>query len=652
MEFNQTFFILIGQSLFFVVILALCLKFAANKHRLHLKKIAQEINKTDSSHGATDDKNQTSQQIRELLMKKIQQLQTKNTALEKIEVEHTKLKEKYESLRLNMLKKPGESASVSADPGVASLKTAETKQEQFNRKAKCLSDASGSTEKASHELKSLNKKNTEQRDTIEILRSQIKKYELESNLNQMQIDKKNQALETLNSLENALLESQSTSERLENNLEKLRRELDKSQKEVDRLEKMRMQSESESISEKKTGDKKSYTLISKNTHDEVLDDEKDPFEIEAIQNYHNLKNEVQRLRSSTSEQRQMIFSLEGELIALRKELAIGGLSQEDQAEKEAQLSKLEKLLAETEGCVGILENEISYLQERIDSMSSDSEQAAEGAKEIKNTDEISQELDTIRTELEVASQRLDEDSKIRSQLAAAIITTSKTDMDSKVHVVATHVLEALEDFGEQIIVKINAKQGEIEVSSSDKLAANVKSAVTNVLRQSVTSKATEFDLIDNNQGLLAGHRRVGVYLRTGIKSRPEIEQLRTHLEYVLVVADSMVAAIDEGLLLKNQKATMQRLIQRVKKNLSTRAVQSKHQSAEIRRTVDDFLSELYTSLHTMNLTENQSKFFDVMIDEVKERMQVLFETEIAVDTAFVDFIEKLDRGGDQGADQA
>lgn len=642
MEFNQTFYILIGQSLFFLVILALCLKLAVNKHRAHLKKIVEQINNSTVNQDEEGEKKQSSQQIRELLMKKIQQLQTKNVALEKIEVQHTNLKTKYESLRLSLLKGPGEAGGEEDGLSNGGGKEKETKKERFNRKTKCLNDATGSASKASRELKILNKKNSEQRSTIEVLRAQVKRYELVSDLSQVQNEKKDAALDSLKALEDALIESQSTSERLENNLETLRRELDKSKKEVDKLEKLRMKSESDDIHEKKNSDQKSYTLISKDSHEEDFDEEKDPFEIEAIQNYQNLKKEVQRLRSSTSDQRTMIFSLEGELIALRKELEIGGMSDEDQAEKEEQLSKLEKLLEETESCVDMLENEVTYLQDRIDTMAT--EPGSELEDEAEGDADPAQELELMRGELSTANEYLGVYEKIRTQLAAAIVAVSKAELNSRVQVIATHVLEALEDFGDQVYVKIAAKQGEIEVANSDKIASTLKAGLKGVLKLSAHSKATEYDQIENGQGLLIAHKRIGAYIKTGKKDKQGVEQLLAQLDYVLVAADSMIAAINKGRALQYQKVILQRVIDRVKRQLSTQGVQSNHKSAEVNRTINDFLTELHTSLHTMNLTENQSKFFDVMIDEVKERMDVLHETEVVVDAAFVEFIEKLDRG--------
>jgi len=667
-EFNQTLYILAGQSLFFVVILALCLKLAVNRHRAHLRKIVEQVNKTAASQAPEGKKKQSSQQIRELLMKKIQQLQTKNTALEKMEVQHNKLKEKYESLRLNLLKRPGEASDLKPGPvGKLSDTITETKKDRFLRKMKNLNEASGATGRASSELRNIDKINLDQRDTIEILRAKVKRYEIESDLNKVQVEKKDAALDALDALEGSLLESQATSEKLEGNLASLRREFNRSQQEVDRLEKTMKQSEQDRIRDKKTGEKKSYTLISKENPIDNFEEEKDDFEIEAIQNYHSLKKEVQRLRSNTSEQRRMIFVLEGELVALRKELDIGGLSQEDQEEKEVQLVKLEKLLEETEGCVGMLEDEITYLQERIETMSSDSDpndanhsdvgQSAldeedSGADTEESPAEISKELQFAQGELKNALLRFDQEAKMRGQLSEAISTLSETKLNLKVPVITTHIVEALENFSDQVYVKIASQHGEIDASSSKKINSASKAGLASILKQSAVSRVTEYDVIERNQELLVAHKKIGAYIKTEQKDHDELEQIRGQIEYVLVVADSMVTAIEDGRALKHQKSLVQHLIQRVKKNISTRAVQRKYQSTEANKAVSDFLVELLTSLQTMNLTENQSKFFEEMINEIKERMYVLFESEITVDTAFAEFIDKLDRDEKQSVDQA
>lgn len=667
MEFNQTLYILLGQSLFFMVILALCLKLAVNRHRSHLRKIVEQVNKTAASQAPEGKKKQSSQQIRELLMNKIQQLQTKNNALEKIEVQHIKLKEKYESLRLNLLKRPGELADSDLHPAekkseVKKDNIKETKRERYLRKMKSLSEASGAAGRASSELRNIDRINSDQRDTIELLRAKIKHYEIESDLNKAQIEKKDAALDALNQLENSLLESQATSEKLEENLANLHREFNKSQEEVDRLEKLMRQSEQDRIRDKKTDEKNSYTLISKENPIDNFEEEKDVFEIEAIQNYHSLKKEVQRLRSNTSEQRKMIFVLEGELVALRKELDIGGLSQEDQEEKEEQLVKLEKLLEETEGCVGMLEDEITYLQDRIETMSTDSdsndanqsavEEGGPGAVIEESPAEISKELQSAQGELKSALLRFDQEEKMRVQLAEAISTLSEIELDLKAPVITTHIVEALEHFSDQVYVKITSRHGEIDASSSKKINSVSKAGLASILKQSAASKVTEYDVIESNQELLVAHKKIGAYIKTEQKDHDELEQIRRQVEYVLVVADSMVTAVEDGRALKYQKSLVRHLIQRVKKNISTRAVQRKYQSTEANKAVSDFLVELLTSLQTMNLTENQSKFFEEMINEIKERMYVLFEAEITVDTAFAKFIEKLDRDENQSADQA
>ena len=652
MEKSQAIFLFLSQSMFFVVVLSVCLKFAATRHRAQLKKIIDQINKSVILQDDVEQEKLNNKQIRDKLLKKIRALQDKVDSLMNIENKYESIKIKYEHLKNKMVERTDTtdlSSTTESIPSVAEKRNTIAVGTTVDReggvdqnylsylsKKKSLNDACVSTSRVSSETKSYTRKIAEQRSLISSLQEKIKKYEMGSIVDDLKNEEKDRSIESLRALEESLIDSQKTAAKLETELFKVRKELQSSQSNVANLEAKRSNGSGKEAYEESH---KSYTVISRK-NDEATEKEQNPFVAEAVVRQNALKKEVEHLRENTTKQRQMIFQLESQVVSLKKELDQKELDEEYRQEKEMELGKLERLLKETEGCVDVLESEVSFLQGKLEEMVKE-EPLTQGLSESMNSLQAQDEIINLSTKLEKARMLLSRAAVIRERFRGVIDLSRRKFENSLLELVATRVLDTIEPLSVDVHLRIATRFGQVDVAN----CGGIRKDQLELLTLGLGSRTD--GILTGQDGFVVAFSSIGVFARGDPSRNTSIGKLEESLAFILLMSNAIIASIEDRQTENVRQVALQRLVEGVKKNLANISIQSRYQREEAKRILANFVVELNTSLNTLNITENQSRFFGEMIDEVKERMDILFATEVVVDDSFRGLIDKLERGRTQ-----
>lgn len=642
LESSQTIVLFFSESIFFIVVLSACLKFAAQRHRSHLKKFIEQVNKSNILQDDADQERLNNKEMRDRLLKKIRSLQEKLNNLMGIENQYERLKIKYDELKGKGATIAGNSTSSNgsvAKRNVIAVGTTVDRESGVDQnylnylaKKKSLNDACVSSARVSSETKIYNKKVAQQRELISSLQEKIKQYELSAAVDGIKENEQEKALNSLKNLEQSLIDSQRSASKLESELTKVKKELQNSQSKVAELE---IRKGSGGNKEEKEETRRSYTVISR-INEEEHEEEEDPFVSQAVASYDALKKEVEHLRNNTTNQRQMIFQLESQVVTLKNELEHKELDDDYRQEKELELNRLERLLKETEGCVDVLESEVSYLQDKLDTMAQDKDVESPGNP--SNSLEVQDEIINLSTKLEKARMILSRAAVVRERLRNVIDLSGRKFEASLLELVATRVLETIEPLSADIHLRITTHFGQVDVAN----CGGIRKDQLELLTLGLNSKADE--MLTGQDGFVVAFHKIGVFARGDPSRNTSIGRLEESLAFILLVSDAIIASIEDRQSEKVRQNALQHLVEGVKKNLANVSIQSKYQRDEAKRIVDNFVIELNSSLNTLNITENQSRFFAEMVDEVRARMEVLFATEVVVDDSFKGLISKLEKG--------
>ena len=636
MSLNHTIILFFIESLFFVGTLTTCLVFAAKKHRNNLKEVVEQVNKSKLFRSETLGNTDNSKELLEKLKGKINKLQNQVSLLEKIEQKYYALKEKYNT-DIKALKQQLSQSKI-ADPGapkkniieVGTTLNTEYGVDQnylnFLSKKKNISDASQSTIRASHESKVLNKKLEEQRKIITDLENNLKSAEMSSAIESIKNGQKDAALRSLKILEKSLKDSQTNGQELEADLVKVRKALDTANNKVSLMEMKDRQPAIKQGGQNTETDGEEYHLVSRfNTDESNIGNENEAMNM-ALRDHEKIKQEVETLRKNTTQQRQLIFTLESEILALRKDLKISDLTGEEKAEQEKRIEKLEGLLQETETCVEVLESEVSYLHDKLTDYDSDSTKSLQEMHE-----DCIDELGRTQAMLERATD-------VRSHLSNIIRLSNLADPKEALEISSKRIIETFSPLDISVYLKIVSQFGEIDISNAKSFDADKIEFLTMAIHENMDTT------IETEEGFLVVHKRIGAFVKAPLAQKSSLGKLRDTVNFILLVSNAVIGNIDERQSTQVRQTALKNLVDGVKSKISQLSVQSKYQSDEAKNIFDGLVNELNNCLNTMNITENQSQFFNQMIEEAKDRMSILLASEMIVDKSFIDLLDRIKRG--------
>ncbi len=646
MELSQAIIIFIFETLFLITVLCVCLKFAAIRHKDHLKKIIQQINKTNPDNSDPQEKVSNSE-LRDRLMAKIRKLQNQVRALEVIEKKYRELLDKSSGQDVQLGNKTGDGNGFAIKVGTTVDRESGVDQnylDYLSRKG-AIQDSQDSTNRIDHQSRAMNSKLEQQKTLIQSLEGQIKEYKQKADIDAFKREGQSDTLRTIEALEQSLSESQSTSERLEIELNKVKNDFSRAAKKLEEL-----QAEDSVVvegEETRIG-QDTYNIISKRVNTVEEQQYLDEFELEALKNHKALKEEVVKLRESVTEQRRLIFTLESQVINLKKDLESSDLDESQKHIKQEEIYRLEKLLKETEGCVEVLESEVDYLQDKIKNISQKREESSENIQEEQKLtySELQQKIQENKEEIQIYLERLDRGRLIREGITNSIEKISRETGFYALEKLAAAVLDIVKPLRISIHLVICSALGDIETENVK------KSDKAKILTLKAAIKNKFLGLSDSGSGFTITFSRLGVYAEGSPTEVSSLGAVYETLSFILLIANTMIINVEERHASESRNTVLKKLIEGVKKNLNSIAIQHRYQSDEAKRIQDGFFKELNECLHTLNITENQSRFFNEMIEEAQERMKVLFASEVVVDSSFNKLIERLDGGAKQSKSAA
>jgi len=645
-ELSQAIIIFIFETLFLITVLCVCLKFAAIRHKDHLKKIIQQINKTNPDNSDPQEKVSNSE-LRDRLMAKIRKLQNQVRALEVIEKKYRELLDKSSGQDVQLGNKTGDGNGFAIKVGTTVDRESGVDQnylDYLSRKG-AIQDSQDSTNRIDHQSRAMNSKLEQQKTLIQSLEGQIKEYKQKADIDAFKREGQSDTLRTIEALEQSLSESQSTSERLEIELNKVKNDFSRAAKKLEEL-----QAEDSVVvegEETRIG-QDTYNIISKRVNTVEEQQYLDEFELEALKNHKALKEEVVKLRESVTEQRRLIFTLESQVINLKKDLESSDLDESQKHIKQEEIYRLEKLLKETEGCVEVLESEVDYLQDKIKNISQKREESSENIQEEQKLtySELQQKIQENKEEIQIYLERLDRGRLIREGITNSIEKISRETGFYALEKLAAAVLDIVKPLRISIHLVICSALGDIETENVK------KSDKAKILTLKAAIKNKFLGLSDSGSGFTITFSRLGVYAEGSPTEVSSLGAVYETLSFILLIANTMIINVEERHASESRNTVLKKLIEGVKKNLNSIAIQHRYQSDEAKRIQDGFFKELNECLHTLNITENQSRFFNEMIEEAQERMKVLFASEVVVDSSFNKLIERLDGGAKQSKSAA
>ncbi|MGI1677923.1 MAG: hypothetical protein K6L75_04275 [Cellvibrionaceae bacterium] len=567
------------------------------------------IGKTEEKSKAVNAEKVSIEDIRKKLFQQINKLQNEIFDLKKTKQKYERLKIRYRELK-NSYEKLEKESSANSENEL-------TEKDLTAKKIKSVNEAESSSDKAKQDIEDYENKIAELKDTIETLKTSL----LQCNINESA--NANASLSSIDELGKSIESSSETADNVKQSIKTLKNELEIYKNRVFELEKN--SSEDNTINGKR---KSKYTIVSKSINNTENSD--NSLEKDTLDKFEALQKEVSNLRTATNEQRDIIFNLENQVKQLKTELNEGDLQNSDREEKEVQLQSLERKLSETEGCIDILESEIEYLNEKL------SEIEKHPLQEILHDEPVKQNTSTASPDGKPAIT-------IKEHIQNIVKTTESAAIEAALELIATEILDAIEPLDIDVFLTIKSTLGEIEVTAKDNWTSAEKSSVESRLNQNKFFSEQK----DNVLKISSYHVGILATPSSNEDSQRPISDYEEPLSIMILVANAVIDSFEHRKNASSSNQVFKKAVDAVRTDSQKISIQQNYQSEEAKKVLDNFLTDLNNSLNTMNITENQSAFFDSMIKEVKDRMDLLHSTRGSVEADFTTMINKLEKSGER-----
>ena len=640
MELNQTFYIFLAESIIFIIILVLCLVKAADKHRGQIREVLEQVNKSQLFIEERQSNERDARKLIDSLKSKISKLQQQIGMLEKFELSYYELQDKYDTditdLR-NQLKNQDyrKEKDTNRNSGFV-IKVGTTIDREkgvdpayfdYLSKKQLLNNVASAATRSTHESKVLEKKIREQRETIESLKKSIKDMQLEKEIGELKGNSVASPHKTLDSLEKSLLDAQTQNNHLEKLVSEFKHKLNDANNKISTME---MKDEARSRndgSHKSGGDSDIIIRSALVNNDKTANTSTDGEYYEVMQfDYEKIKKEVTLLRKNTTQQRQLILTLEKEMSSLKEGLNDDSLSNAEAEEREQHIKNLEKVLRETEVCVEVLESEVSFLQDKLTAHAEgDSENTLRGHYNNKHL------------ELERMQAMLNNALRVRASLSDIIRLGTRLKAANAIEHILKGLVNIFEYLEVDVYVKVVSHIGTMESKNTSGIsAAQVADLDANIQKHSDT-------LIETEDGFICCTSKIGAYIKAPFNAETSLGKIKDTSNFILLVANSAIVHIEEKQSAYVRQNALRNLVDAIRKKISAISVQSRYQSEEAKNIFDGLVQELNSMFKTISVSKTQDEFFHQMIDETQQRMSLLLESEVVVDKAFNELLDRIEK---------
>ncbi len=361
--------------------------------------------------------------------------------------------------------------------------------------------------------------------------------------------------------------------------------------------------------------------------------------VETKRCYEKASDDINEVNNVIEYQRKTINGLEDEIGNLRKEL-LSAASPEESEAKAKIIERLEQLLKESETCVTMLETEVDSLKEKLDELS---QQIDIDQKDINKTYEnLLQQQHKSNTENDVNEELNNMAEMLNNTMNAYGDQSSITHFAMNcikcrdLNELARDIMGTIGTFGVDPALSIRSKLGTIETFDKSKISPRDKQQL----------RAIVFDeknrITDINGGFIITFPNLSLLIKSAEKSEETITRTKDLFVSMLSLASNAIDKIEGDHICERQQKTLDTLLRSTQKTIKNLDIQYTYQCDEATQINNRLLKELYLALESMNITKNQRKIFESMMNDSQERMALLFASGLTVDKTMKKLIEKLD----------
>lgn len=318
-------------------------------------------------------------------------------------------------------------------------------------------------------------------------------------------------------------------------------------------------------------------------------------------------DEVNKLKESNKVQRTTINHLEKEIQILRDSIDVNE-TQEVKDNKENEISRLERMVKEYEGCVVILEGQIDDLYSRLEEASHQPiiEVTPGIIREPEN------DLKAINAELENVSKRMNSlanDYRLAVSLNRSIYNFSQC---KTIKEIASTIVKLLKEFDISAGFTIQSSTGKADYFPSLLFNDTLKKLVKNSMQK-------------EHIGQLNGHSFfVAPRIKMIVMSSEEAaDTINSTISGLVYVASENVQRLEHLYLQKKNIANIDVWTSLAKNKIANIDIQFSYQAEESRKIFNDFIINLKNAYSQLELKGEGAIILDNAINEYEARMHLL-----------------------------
>jgi len=338
--------------------------------------------------------------------------------------------------------------------------------------------------------------------------------------------------------------------------------------------------------------------------------------------------EIKQLRENNKSQRAIIVNLEHE-ISLLKDSILTTEDEEVRKAKQQEVSRLERMVKECEGCIEILESEVDHLYTQLQ------ERGTTGEDGVANGGEVSEDTDIVKLgmELEEMAKEMEKIAFQYRQTHAINQLIYDTVKCTSVEEVATLIIQFFKGFNAPAGFSINSSAGNAEYLPSHIFNENTKELV-----KAFSFKDPVFYV---NEGTLFSSKKLCLMLLPIADNTKSLSE--SNLLGLVNVVDEHIQQLEAEGALAQRSEGMASWIESTKNHLADLDIQYAYQVEENRKTFNNFIAEIRQAYHLLDLKGSGLILLDNAINEYEQRMYLLLSSGDIIDREISTLITHIDQ---------
>jgi hypothetical protein len=314
-------------------------------------------------------------------------------------------------------------------------------------------------------------------------------------------------------------------------------------------------------------------------------------------------HEINKLKESNKVQKSIISNLEQEIFMLRESIDIN-TTQEIRDVKEQEISRLERVVKEYEGCVVILEDQISDLYNRLE------QKAKEPPAQVPL--ESNQDLHVLNAELQNVSKRMDSIANDYRQAVAVNRSIYNFSQCKTIKDIANLIVKLLKEFNIPAGFYIYSPVGKADYFPSLLFNDTLKRLVKN------SAQKDHIGHINNNTLFVAQGIKLIIFPSEG-----EADSINSTISGMVCIAGENILRLESSYAIKKNSTNTDSWISLAKNKIANIDIQFSYQAEESKKIYNQFITDLKKSYQHLDLKGEGAVMLDNAINEYEARMQLL-----------------------------